>query len=153
MKPFTFQDHEYKAFALPGKPPRTRYYRQTNGRIVKGTTPEQTIIDSLARPDRCLGVENVLRIISVITSINVSEFLEILECLPVNTRARVGWVFEQKKVEWNIPNEVLVNLKNNVTGGPYYFAPSHQRTDNSYDKHWRLYFPESLQVVKGWING
>ena len=153
QKPFSFQGHEYKPFPLPESQLLTRGYRQIDGTTVRGTTPEQTIVDSVASPDRCLGVENVLRSVSVVDSINIKELAAILEGTGTSVAARIGWVLEQKQEEWQVAEELLEELRERIGKGPYYFSPSHRRAADSYSKEWRLYFPEPLSTVRAWING
>jgi predicted transcriptional regulator of viral defense system len=152
-KSFEFQGREYQPFSAPKKPRRTRGYRQSNGAVVKGTTPEQTIIDSLIQPNRCLGIENVLRSIATVSSINIKELLAILgeETTPV--KVRLGWVLEQKQAQWQISDEEITALQNFVIQGPFYFTPSHIRAKDAYDSKWKLYFSEPITTMKEWING
>jgi predicted transcriptional regulator of viral defense system len=152
-KSFRFQGHEYLPFPIPVKRMKTRSYRQSDGSVVKGTTPEQTIVDSLVHPNRCLGIENVLRSISVVGSINTQELLGILRGSSTAVTARAGWILVQKQGQWQIPDTVIASLQRNIGSGPLYFTPDHAQAKGSYDKSWKLYFPEPIATMKAWING
>jgi predicted transcriptional regulator of viral defense system len=152
-KPFEFQGRVYQPFSAPKKPMKTRGYRQSNGAVVKGTTPEQTIIDSLSQPNRCLGIENVLRSIATVNNINIKELLAILEEETTPVKSRLGWVLEQKQTQWQIPGEEITALQNLAIQGPFYFTPSHVRAKDAYDSKWKLYFSEPIATMKEWING
>jgi predicted transcriptional regulator of viral defense system len=150
---FKFQGQEYKSYPKPKKAVRTRGYRLSSGSVARGTTLEQTIVDSLAQPDRCLGIENVLRTLSVISSISSEDLIGILDGATQAVRARLGWVLEQKQEQWQVHNEILDNLNKDLMQGPFYFTPNHARTKNSYDSKWKLYFPETVSAMKEWIDG
>jgi len=150
---FEYLGHEYKPFPMPKNPIRTQGYRQADGTVENGTTLEQTIIDSVARPSRCLGVENVLRTISVVNTINARELAAILKESSISVAARIGWILEQKQEKWPVSEELLLNLQKRIGKGPYYFSTSHRRTADSFDRNWKLYFPEPVETIKAWING
>jgi predicted transcriptional regulator of viral defense system len=150
---FEFQGYEYRAFPFPKTSLKTKGYRQLDGTVVKGTTPEQTVIDSLTKPDRCVGIENVLRILSTLNTVNTKELIELVQKETSPVKARVGWVLEQKKETWHISNEDIAELHESLGQGPFYFTPDHVRASGAYDSKWHLYFPETRPAIEGWING
>ncbi|MDR1422296.1 MAG: hypothetical protein LBI64_05460 [Coriobacteriales bacterium] len=153
LRSFEFQGHEYRGFPFLKEDLQTRGYRQLDGSVVKGTTPEQTIIDSLTKPDRCFGIENVLRILSTLDRINSMELINLLSDETSPVRARVGWVLEQKREIWHISDESIAQLQENLDNGPFYFTPDHKRAKGAYSSKWHLYFPEPLTTIEDWING
>ena len=151
MRPFAFDGVRYVAYPAPAGGVETRAYRLAGGQEAVGTTREQTVADSLANVARSGGAEAVMRRLSAVRYIDAERTALIAAAHGPSACARLGWVLERKSGEWDVPEGVLAALAAKVMGGPYYLGPARARAD--FDERWRLYLPESSDVVEGWLDG
>lgn len=149
---FDFEDREFIVYKTPEKGVTQKTYN-VGELFVSGTTKEQTIVDSLKRPGRCGGIENVLRLISTVTYIDVRALENLLNSSSKATKARAGWVLEQKQEEWDIDQSFLDKLSDSLGDGVNYFSTQNHRHPHAYDSKWKLYFPEPISTVEEWVNG
>ena len=151
MRPFAFDGVRYVAYPAPAAGAETRAYRLAGGQEVVGTTREQTVADSLANVARSGGAEAVMRRLSAMRYLDAEKTARIAAAHGPSACARLGWVLERKAGEWGVPESAIEALAGEVKGGPYYLGPVSARAD--FDRGWRLYLPESSDVVEGWLNG
>lgn len=149
---FDFEGREFIVYKAPEKGFSQKTYN-AGELFVLGTTKEQTIIDSLKRPGRCGGIENVLRLISAVTYIDTRALEDLLNSTSKATKARVGWVLEQKQEDWDVDQSLLDGLSDSLGDGVSYFSTQNHRYPHAYDPKWKLYFPEPIPTMKEWING
>lgn len=149
---FEFEGHQFVAYSAPDKKIRLKSYVVGEASVV-GTTKEQTIVDSLKRPGRCGGIENTLRLISAVAYVDLRAMEELLKQSSKATRARAGWVLEQKTESWGVGQDLLDALRDSLGGGVNYFSTQNHRYPEAYDSKWKLYFPEPVSIMKEWING
>lgn len=132
----------------------TKNHRFPDGTLVRFTDKEQTILDCLARPDRCGGAEALFRSLSAIEFVNAGRLADGALKLSKSVSAKLGWILDTKKNEWSVPNAIIERLRGEVSGkGPFYFARSHNVVNDSWCSEWRLYLPASEEECERWIEG
>ncbi len=143
--------HEYVSYSKPDAV-SARRRRLPDGTTVVFTDKEQTIIDCLARPDRCGGAEALLRSLSAIEYVDAEKLADKASARSKSVSAKLGWIFEAKREAWNVPGSVIEKLREKVSGkGPFYFARTHDAADGSWCAGWRLYLPASERECERWI--
>lgn len=117
------------------------------------TTKEQTIVDCLDKPNRAGGVESIFRSLSTLNRMNVQTAIDLAISRSKSTAAKLGWLLETKKDEWNVSVEQLNQLEKVLSEGPYFFTPALSKSDACWCPKWKIYLPEPQETMEGWING
>lgn len=151
MRPFEFDGMRFLPYPMPAAFMETRAYRLVGGQEVIGTTREQTVADSLANVSRAGGAEAVMRRLSAVRFLDAAKVAHMAAACGASACARLGWVLERKEADWDVPGGVLDELARALGGGPYYLGSARARA--YFDERWRLYLPEGVQTVEGWLNG
>ena len=114
---------------------------------VRVTSPEQTVVDSIADVDKYTGLEETLRCIALIPSLNESKLLQIL------TKRSNGFL-------WQKCGYILEELNEGLRLSPGFFETclSHRAGGKraltkegslplAWNRKWHLYTPSSLQAL------
>lgn len=143
--------YEYVGYPKPGRV-SARERRLPDGTPVKFTDKEQTILDCLTRPDRCGGAEALLRSLSAIEFVDADKLANCAIGHSKSLVAKLGWLLDEKKDEWPVPESVLERLREEISGkGPFYFTRSHDVVTDSWCGKWRLYLPASVTECEEWL--
>lgn len=146
---FTYAGISYVPFR-----PDTRIKTQTvrgKGRLRAVTTSrEQTIVDCLAHPDRCGGIEEVLRSLSLFPYVGEEELLGLVSTRSASLAARVGWLLERKAREWRVSAEALDAFEAKASGGPFKLDPG-ARESRGWSSRWKLCLPEEEEEIEEWL--
>lgn len=146
-------NHEYVGYAKPDGI-STKKHRLPDGSLVVFTDKEQTIIDCLARPDRCGGAEAFLRSLSAIEFVDAEKLAGKASAHSKSVSAKLGWLLDAKRDAWDISDGVLERLSEEIAGkGPFYFARAHEVVDGSWCAKWRLYLPAPESECERWLEG
>lgn len=131
-----------------------RERRLPDGVSVRFTDKEQTILDCLSRPDRCGGAEALLRGLSAIAFVDTDRLVDGTISRSMSTVAKLGWLLESKRKDWDVPKEALDKLQQEIAGrGPFYFSRRHEIFEDSWCSKWRLYLPASEEECERWLEG
>ena len=150
--PVEFDGITYRPYRYPSSGVETMTKRLKAGISVRTTTKEQSVLDSLHRPSRCLGTEGVLRTAGSILRLDGERLAELSMARSASACAKAGWLLEEKSSEWEIDKKTLAALHARIGSGPHYFDGK-DRPNDSYDPKWKLYFPEPLETIKEWVRG
>lgn len=113
------------------------------------TTREQTFVDCLTHPNRSGGTEEVIRALSSIAYLDLGELGRMLKASPISVCARAGWLLEQNRDKWGVPDPFLDALERQ-TRGTVRFGSKEDPT-LSWSKRWNLALPYSREEMAEWI--
>lgn len=147
--PFSFEGMRYVPYAKDANVRTQVLYGAAYGSVL-ATTREQTLFDCLSRPSRAGGVEEVIRSLSTFPYVNFAELEEMLAGAPGALVARCGWLFEQKKEQWRVTDELLSRLELRLSTGPYRFGRAQQHAEG-WSNRWRLCLPSTTEEVESWV--
>ncbi len=114
------------------------------------TSIEQTVIDSIRDFEKVVGLEEVIRCLMLVPSLNEKK---ILECLARNKNGflyqKCGYLFEEMKNEFGFSDMFFMECERNASDAKRYLMKQVQNT--IFNDRWKLYVPLSLKglVDKG----
>lgn len=138
-----FSDFEYDGITYH------RIERKTDIDVVmqgnmRVTSIEQTVIDSIRDYEKIAGLEEVLRCLMLVPSLNEQK---ILACLKRNRNGflyqKCGYLFEELKQEFDFSEDFFMECEKNVSGARRYLMKESQNT--VFNERWKLYVPFSLK--------
>lgn len=113
---------------------------------VKLTSIEQTVVDSIKDYEKVAGLEEVLRCIELIPTLDERK---LLECLAVYDNdylyQKCGYIFENIGDQMGVTNFFLEECQKHVGECKYYLLKNKQ--NSVLDKRWMLYVPIKLQSL------
>lgn len=148
--PFEYGGVRYVPFN-GGDSPQTQAMRSKSYGTVKVTTREQTLVDCLTYPGRAGGVEEAARSCSAFPYLDLEALLKILKDASSSTLARVGWLLDAKRENWDVDEDVLSELEGRLGKGPYRLDPKVVET-RGWSSRWRLCLPETEEGVLSWAS-
>lgn len=146
---FSFNDHTFRRYQGNGKR-RTKLYSLPTGQVFKGTTPEQTVADCLKKPERCGGIEALLRSLSVFPFIDSEALADIAIEDSAAQAARIGWLLGVRKEIWYVPESVISRL-HSVLGDSTYQLGRKNPNAGGFSKKWKLHLPEDEDTLIEWL--
>ena len=115
---------------------------------VRATSLEKTVVDSIDNIEKAGGIEELLRCLVLIPSLNEEELLVALDDYSVGKLyQKVGYVLESIRDEMNISESFFNICEEKSSDSRGYFSKKQQ--DFIYHDRWRLYAPKDL---KSYIN-
>lgn len=113
---------------------------------VRVTSIERTVIDSIADFEKIGGLEEVLRCMLLVPSLDAGKLLETLALHGVgNLYQRAGFILENFKEELSLPDYFFEECEKHISGSRIYLATEHDGF--VYQKKWRLFAPERLRSL------
>lgn len=114
------------------------------------TTREQTFIDCLTHMDRSGGSEEAIRALSSMAYLDLEALEAMLAASSGAVRARAGWLLEENKEKWGVPDGLLARLEEGLSGGAVRFGSKGDPT-LLWSKRWKLALPYGEEEVAGWM--
>jgi len=149
-KEIEFQGNSYKRYCKDDDSVLLQAVRADAFGEVYVTTKEQTIIDCMQYLGRSGGSEEVLRSVSGFPYIDVAIIKDKTLSLNSSAVARIGWLLERKREEWNVSEKDLLHFEETLTGNAYRFA-SGTSADKGWSKRWKLILPVSESEMLEWV--
>lgn len=113
---------------------------------VRVTSLERTVIDSIADFPRIGGLEELLRCLNLIPSL---DWEKLLEALDVYGRGqlyqKVGYILEAYKEELSLPDVLFEKCVNKISASKTYLFD--KRSDFAFHEKWKLYAPGDLKKL------
>lgn len=151
-KSIEWNGREFTYYPLPANL-QVRERRLADGTVIRFTSKEQTICDCLSHPDRCGGIETLLRSLATLEFIDSETLADIAVAGSKSLVAKVGWLLSQQKNDWSVPDETIDRLHQIIEGnGPFYFSKVHKTVEGGWNARWRLYFPGAIEDYERWLN-
>ena len=116
------------------------------GNGVRVTSPERTVIDSIADFEKIGGLEELLRCMLMIPSLDAGKLLASLELYHHGQLyQKAGYILEMFKKEMSIPDSFLDECESRISESKTYIF--HKRSDFILHKRWKLFAPADLRSV------
>lgn len=147
--PFEYSGVSYVSYPLETDV-LTQSLRAGMGVRVVVTTREQTIVDCLGHSDRCGGVEEVLRSLSLFPYIDAEVLKGLVSSQSASLAARAGWFLEQKADAWRVSAAMLDDFEKMAKGGPFKLDKDSAKS-RGWSRRWRLCLPEREEEIRGWM--
>lgn len=113
---------------------------------VRVTSIERTVIDSIASLNKIAGLEELLRCLSLIPSLNSENLLESLEMYNHSQLyQKVGYILEAFKEELYLPEEFFDECEKRISSSKTYLFEKQE--DFVYFARWKLYAPKNIKSI------
>ena len=118
--------------------------RNING--VKASSIEQTVVDSICDIEKIGGLEETIRSILLIPSLNPDKLLETLK----NTNngfvyQKCGYILECLNYSLHLPNDFFTECEKHIPNAKRYLTKEH--SGYIYHKKWMLFAPENIKKI------
>ncbi|MDR0481711.1 MAG: hypothetical protein LBH13_00900 [Cellulomonadaceae bacterium] len=152
MMPFTYAGVDYQPIKVDLSTVAARERSNAQGRRVRVSTREQTILDCLDSPSVAGGTENVLRSVSGFNLVDIDALISLTSARSAASAARVGWLAESLAEPWHVTQSQLGRLHDLASGATAYFGSGTRVGADRWINNWRLYLPAPRDEVASWLN-
>lgn len=140
-----FKDFEYDGITYRRKAPKGDVQTE-NLRGVTVTNLEQTVIDSIDTIDQIGGLEEFLRCLVLVPSLDEDKLLLALENYNIGfLYQKTGFILEQFNDSFGLSDLFFETCKKNIPKADRYLSRDHD--NNSYDPKWRLMRPKNISHI------
>ena len=116
---------------------------ERQGRLLRTTGPERTLVEGFRRPSLAGGVEELVRSASGFSTLDLELLEKVLSIYDIaNLWAAVGWFLESFQQPFYVPESMLERLEKNRPRSPHYLE--RHRRGGSLAARWNLILPELL---------
>ncbi|MCR5523745.1 MAG: transcriptional regulator, partial [Clostridia bacterium] len=142
-----FKDFEYNGFYYH-RVAAKQFYETVNQNKIKVTSLEQTVIDSIEDFEKLTGLEEVLRCLEMIPSLNEQSLMKIL-----NSRGNMflwqkcGYILESMNTELGLSVEFFDECRKHISKAKHTLVRNSQ--NNILNKRWNLYISQPLSEITG----
>ena len=113
---------------------------------VKVTSLERTVIDSIFDMDKIAGLEEILRCLELIPSLNEEKLLDVLEGYSKKQLyQKVGYILEFYKKDLSLSKDFFLKCISCSSSSKTYL--SQEIRDNIFHPKWLLYAPKDLKQL------
>ena len=141
VRPFSYDGLQYTP--LPN-PSTIEILDMNNG--VKVTSLERTVIDSIIDMDKIAGLEEFLRCLELIPSLNEEKLLDVLESYSKKQLyQKVGYILEFYKKDLSLSKEFFLKCISCSSSSKTYLTQ--EIRDNIFHPKWLLYAPKDLKQL------
>ena len=141
VRPFSYDGLQYTP--LPN-PSTIEILDMNNG--VKVTSLERTVIDSIIDMDKIAGLEEFLRCLELIPSLNEEKLLDVLESYSKKQLyQKVGYILEFYKKDLSLSKDFFLKCISCSSSSKTYL--SQEIRDNIFHPKWLLYAPKDLKQL------
>ncbi|MBP3361455.1 MAG: transcriptional regulator [Clostridia bacterium] len=112
----------------------------------KVSSVEQTVIDSISDMEKIAGLEEILRCILLIPSLNAEKLLDaIKKCNNGFVFQKCGYIFEQLNSTLHLPESFFDECAKHISNSKRYLTKEH--TNYIWYEKWKLYAPENIYTI------
>ena len=141
VRPFSYDGLQYTP--LPN-PSTIEILDMNNG--VKVTSLERTVIDSIIDMDKIAGLEEILRCLELIPSLNEEKLLDVLEGYSKKQLyQKVGYILEFYKKDLSLSKDFFLKCISCSSSSKTYLTQ--EIRDNIFHPKWLLYAPKDLKQL------
>lgn len=117
-----------------------------NSDSVRVSSLERTVIDSIASFEKCAGLEELLRCITIVPQLNPDGLLEILSVYnQQKLYQKAGYILESMNDILGLPESLFNACENKAGITKNYLSQDHE--DCVLHRRWNLYAPENLKQI------
>jgi predicted transcriptional regulator of viral defense system len=141
-----FRNFEYDGVAYRRLSPRSGHsdIKQING--VRVTSVERTVIDSISDMEKIGGLEETLRCIQLIPSLNPAKLLSILAAYDNGfLYQKTGYILEALNDDLRLPHSFFEECQQHSSNSKMYL--SNDRRNFKLHEKWKLYALEDLKIL------
>lgn len=141
-----FLDHPVPIQAAAGEQLGTlRVERQ--GRLLRTTGPERTLVEGFRRPALVGGLEELVRSASGFSTLDLDLIEKVLQAYAIaNLWAAVGWFLERFQQTFYVPESMLTRLERHRPVSPHYLE--RDRRGGTLAIRWNLILPVSVAKLE-----
>ena len=149
IREFTFRQDRFKVVKFPKSLPESKHAIYVDsidyhGVMVRVTSKERTLVDTLDRINLSGGLEEVWRSLNSIQDVTIEKILQYALLLDnATTIAKVGFYLRLRQSEWKISESDFDRLKVKLPKSTHYLDRKN-RTYGKYIKEWRIVVPTDL---------
>ena len=141
VRPFTYDGLQYTPLSNPSA---IEILDLNNG--VKVTSLERTVIDSIFDMDKIAGLEEILRCLELIPSLNEEKLLDVLEGYSKKQLyQKVGYILEFYKKDLSLSKDFFLKCISCSSSSKTYLTQ--EIRDNIFHPKWLLYAPKDLKQL------
>ena len=141
VRPFTYDGLQYTPLSNPSA---IEILDMNNG--VKVTSLERTVIDSIFDMDKIAGLEEILRCLELIPSLNEEKLLDVLEGYSKKQLyQKVGYILEFYKKDLSLSKDFFLKCISCSSSSKTYLTQ--EIRDNIFHPKWLLYAPKNLKQL------
>lgn len=141
IRPFSYDGIQYHPVAW-----RSSVGITEAGSGVRVTSPERTVIDSIADFEKIGGLEELLRCLDLVPVLDAEGLLASLEAYHRSQLyQRVGYILEAFREELSLPESFFEECERNISSSRTYLLT--KRDDFVLHRRWRLYAPKNLKAI------
>ena len=116
---------------------------ERQGRLLRTTGPERTLVEGFRRPALAGGLEELVQSSSGFSTLDLILLEQVLEIYAIaNLWAAVGWFLERFQQTFYVPEDVLDRMAQHRPRSPQYLE--RDRRGGTLAVRWNLILPESL---------
>jgi len=124
---------------------------ERQGRLIRVTGPERTLVEGFRRPVLVGGIEELLQSAGGFPILDLELLESILRIYDMRRIwAAVGWFLEARQQDFFVPNDFLEQCSRHKPKRPLYLVRDQQ--GGSLSRRWNLIIPDSMDVGVA-ING
>lgn len=113
---------------------------------IRVTSIEQTIIDCIKDLDKIIGLEELIRCLELVSSINEEKLLSLLKIQNNGfLYQKCGYILQELKEDLHLSTSFIEECRKHISKAKKYL--SKDIFDNSYHSQWRLYAPKNLKSI------
>jgi len=116
---------------------------ERQGRLLRTTGPERTLLEGFRRPALAGGLEELVRSASGFSTLDLDLLEKVLDGYAIaNLWAAVGWFLERFQLAFYVPEGMLEHLAKHRPRSPHYLE--RDRRGGALARRWNLILPEAL---------
>jgi len=116
---------------------------ERQGRLLRTTGPERTLVEGFRRPSLAGGLEELVRSASGFSTLDLDLLEKVLHGYAIaNLWAAVGWFLERFQQAFYVPDRILERLAQQRPRSPHYLERDHR--GGALAARWNLILPEVL---------
>ncbi|MGN1026929.1 MAG: type IV toxin-antitoxin system AbiEi family antitoxin [Faecousia sp.] len=141
-----FRDFEYDGVSYHRVAPTDGIKLPAMQSGVRVTELEQTVIDSIADLQKIGGLEEILRCIQLIPSLNADKLLAVLSAYGNGLLyQKTGYILESFNNSLNLPNSFFSECEAHCSKSKKYLSSDHK--DYVFHAKWKLFAPKDLSTL------
>ena len=146
--PFTFHGVRYVPHPAEAGTLSQRVRGRAFGSVLV-TTREQTLFDCLKHPEWAGGVEEAVRSLSALPSLDAERAASLALSDGASLAARTGWLLAARSEAWRVPEGVL-ERRRKASAGTVSKLDKRAAATRGWSREWNMRLPEGAEEVASW---
>lgn len=113
---------------------------------VKASSVEQTVVDSICDMEKIGGLEETIRSVLLIPSLNADKLLKALKNTDTGfVYQKCGYILEGLNASLHLPDSFFAECEKHISNAKRYLTKDH--TGYIQNKKWKLFAPENIESI------